>query len=143
VVYEEITLKNAGDVMDMRRGIIGDERKIRQAYVRARADVKAGTLVIGETMRRNLGLEVLLGIHGDKQPLVLINETLQSCKFTEPVEIHCLGRLTVAQAVVVPELEEVILGVLPLLGMDLAVDEEAQRLVGAVNPKSRAKKPPA
>jgi len=137
VVYEEITLRNAGDVMGMRRGIICDEGQIRQAHVTARADAKAGTLVIGEALRRQLGLEVMLGVSCEEQPIVLVNEELQSCLFTEPVEIHCLGRTIVAQAALVPDLDEVILGSIPLDGMSLAVDGEAGRLVG-----SRKSRPP-
>jgi hypothetical protein len=49
---------------------------------------------------------------------------------TEPVEICWKDRRTSQEAVVLPEAKNILLGALPLEGMDLMVDPVNQRLVG-------------
>jgi hypothetical protein len=49
---------------------------------------------------------------------------------TEAVEIRWKDRLTIQQAVVMPDANDVLLGALPLEGMDLYVDPVNQRLAG-------------
>jgi hypothetical protein len=56
-VYAEIILKNAIDVGNVQRGQ-GTEKDVRQCAVRALVDTGAGTLVITEEVRRQLGLEI-------------------------------------------------------------------------------------
>ena len=51
-----------------------------------------------------------------------------------PIEVHFQNRRTVVEALVIPEVEEVLLGVIPLEGMDVLIDPKRQRLI--VNPKS-------
>jgi predicted aspartyl protease len=56
-VYEEITLKNAGDEINVTRGII-EERDVRQTMVTALVDTGAITMIINEKLRLKLGLGV-------------------------------------------------------------------------------------
>jgi predicted aspartyl protease len=49
-VYAEITLKNTGDSIKARDGILAAE-KVRGTTVRALVDTGAGTLVINEAVR--------------------------------------------------------------------------------------------
>jgi len=56
-VHAEITLRNVGDVTNVRRGYI-KEPEIRQTNVTAIVDTGAATLVISEDIRRQLGLVV-------------------------------------------------------------------------------------
>jgi hypothetical protein len=49
---------------------------------------------------------------------------------TEPVEIRWKDRGISLQAVVIPEANDILLGALPLEGMDLYVDPVNQRLAG-------------
>ena len=125
LVYEEITLKNAGDVIMANRGII-HEPEIRQTTITAMVDTGAGTLVITEAVRQQLGLDVIA-----ERPATLANDTREMCKITEPVEVHWNNRFTAVSALVVSGGGEVLLGAIPLEGLDLMVDPTRQKLVGA------------
>ena len=138
LVYEDITLKNAGDVINVGRGFI-KEPEIRQATVQAMVDTGAMTLVIGEDVREELGLE----LRGEQQA-TLANEAIEMCHFTEPVEVHWKDRYTVIPALVLAGTrrraqrarfpsgtKEVLLGAIPLEAMDLIVDPGSQQLAGA------------
>ena len=125
LVYENLILKNAIDVGNCRRGIIG-ESDIRQVRVLAIVDTGAETLVINECIRQELGLEVL----GEKQ-VSLANEASEICNITEPVEIHWKDRFTAINALVLDEMTEVLLGAIPLEGMNVIIDPVNRQLVGA------------
>jgi len=53
------------------------------------------------------------------------------CKITEPLVIKWEDRTTTMPALVVDNVPDFLLGVLPLEGMDLIVDTVNQKLVGA------------
>jgi clan AA aspartic protease len=125
LVYENITLKNAIDVGACNRGIIGDSQ-IRQVNVSALVDTGAEMLVINEEVRQELGLEVR-----GKKGIRLANEAPQICQFTEAVEIHWKDRHFVTQALVLDGLNEVLLGAIPLEGLNVIVDPGNMQLVGA------------
>jgi len=86
IVNAEITLKNAGDVINVRRGII-KEPEIHQAVVQAVVDTGAMTLVINEQLRLQFGL----GIMGSKEA-TLANNVKETVKVAEPVDIHWKNR---------------------------------------------------
>jgi clan AA aspartic protease len=129
-VYEQITLKNAGDVSNVRRGLI-KEPEIREATVRAMVDTGAITLVINEAMRKKLGLAVT-----ETREATLANDKKERCQITEPVEVHWKDRLTSCSALVIPGDGEVLLGAIPLEGMDLMVNPVDRELVGAHGDKA-------
>ena len=62
--------------------------------------------------------------------MTLANNTKEICKLTDPVEIHWEDRFISMQALVVDNAPDVLLGVLPLEGLDLMVDTVNQKLVG-------------
>ena len=123
MVYAEITLKNAGDIA---RSRIIPDTEIRQTMVQALVDAGAGTLVINEELRQQLGLEV----RGERQ-VTMANKTMETCKFTEPVEIHWKNRLTAVPALVLADTDEVLLGAIHLEDLDLIVDPVWRELTGA------------
>ena len=125
LVYAEITLKNAGDVSNARRGII-KEQEIRQTTVQAMVDTGASTLIISEAILQELGLEV-----EEEDVVTLANRAKEACKYTEPVAIHWKNRHMNTSAMVLPGVDEVLLGAIPLEGMDLIVDPSIQALTGA------------
>ena len=125
LVFTEITLKNATDVGNAERGII-DGKEIRQKTVNAMVDTGAGTLVITEEIRQELGLEV----RGERRAS-MANNTKAICKITEPVEIQWQNRSCAVQAMVLPGTEKVLLGAIPLQDMDLIVDPARHELTGA------------
>jgi clan AA aspartic protease len=124
-VYAEIMLKNATDMGYVQRGDMA-EKDVRQCTVRALVDTGAGTLVINEAVRQQLGLEIK-GLRG----AYLADGLRQVCRVTEPVEIHWKGRVTTCPALLLPDAEEVLLGAIPLEDMDLSVDPSARELKGA------------
>ena len=124
-VYAEITLKNAGDVTNVERGII-KEPEVRQIAVKALVDTGAMALYISEDMRQQLGLAVE-GI----QEITLADERKSTSMVTEPVRIYWNDRVTALPAYVVEGIKDVLLGVIPLEAMDLIVDPTLQELRGA------------
>ncbi|MDR1985824.1 MAG: clan AA aspartic protease [Treponema sp.] len=124
-VYTEITLKNAGDVSEFQRGHVS-EQEVRTTTVQALVDTGAGSLVISEPVREKLGLTVK-GLRS----AALANGGREVCRLTEPVEIRWKDRYTTCHALVLPGVEEVLLGAIPLEDMDLLVDPARQELTGA------------
>ncbi|MDR3342668.1 MAG: hypothetical protein LBT14_07770, partial [Treponema sp.] len=59
----------------------------------------------------------------------LANGSREPCKITAPVEVHWKDRDTSCEAIVLPNAAEVLLGAIPLEGMDLK--PVAGELVGA------------
>jgi clan AA aspartic protease len=124
-VYAEIILKNATDVGDVQRGHMA-EKDVRECTVQALVDTGAGTLVINEAVRQQLGLEIR-GVRG----AYLADGVRQVCRVTEPVEIHWKNRNTTCPALLLPGAEEALLGAIPLEDMDLIVDPAGRELKGA------------
>lgn len=124
-VNTQITLKNIYDVKQAKEGNL-PENKIRQATVDVMVDTGATMLIINEQLFQQLGL----GVTGERK-ITLANDTKETCKLTEVVEINWEDRSITMPAVVVKDASDFLLGVLPLEGMDLMVDTVNQRLVGA------------
>jgi clan AA aspartic protease len=124
-VYAEITLKNAGDVSYVERGDRA-EKDIRAVTARAMVDTGCWTLAIGEALQDKLGL-ITQGL----QEATLADGREVVGRVTDGVEVHWKNRKTTCQALVLPGTDEVLLGAIPLEGMDLVVDPKRQELVGA------------
>ena len=124
-VYAEITLKNSADVVNCRRGSIKEE-EIHQTTVQALVDTGAPTLIINEDTRRELGLELR-----GARPVRMANDTKETIKIAEPVEVHWKNREMTCQPWVISGSGDILLGVIPLENMDLMVDPVNQVLTGA------------
>ncbi|GHU80516.1 hypothetical protein FACS189468_0550 [Spirochaetia bacterium] len=124
-VYEEITLKNEGDKIRVREGLI-KETDMRQTTVRSIVDTGAGTLIINDAVQKALGLRTE-HLHDS----TLANGETVICKIAEAVEVFWKDRSMVCRPWVVPGAKEVLLGSIPLEEMDLIVDSKNQKLVGA------------
>ena len=123
IVREEITLKNAGDVARFAYGNIGEDA-IRQVTLMSVVDTGAITLVIPEEVRSKLGLLI-----ETTRRARLANGAWDDYKVTEPVRVCWKNRFTTCHAYVVPS-GNVLLGAIPLEGMDLIVNPSTQRLEG-------------
>ncbi|MDR1174670.1 MAG: hypothetical protein LBK83_04285 [Treponema sp.] len=121
---EGITLTNAVDIINARNGLIPDT-KIRTLTVDAMPDAGAWTLIINEEIRQKLGLAIVETVESS-----LADGSTTEYGLTEPVEIRWKDRGISQQAVVIPNAGEILLGALPLEGMDLYVDPVNQRLAG-------------
>ena len=123
-VRAEITLKNAVDVGAVKRGYITDAQ-VRSLTVDALADTGAWTLVINEDICQKLGLELkgtTPGVLGDGSSVV--------CRITDGVEVHWKDRDTVCPALVVPGADEVLIGALPMEGLDVMIHPREEKIVG-------------
>ena len=123
IVRTEITLKNAVDVGNAQNGII-KELEIRQTVVQAVADTGALNLVINEELRQQLGLRVM-----GTRTATLADDTKKTVKIAQPLEVHWKNRSMVCQPWVVDS-GNVLLGAIPLEGMDLMVDPVNQTVAG-------------
>jgi clan AA aspartic protease len=125
IVRTEITLKNAIDVGNVKRGYITEEQ-VRTLTVNALADTGAWTLVINEEICQKLGLELL-----GPEPGVLADGSTIVYQITDGVEVHWKNRRTICPALVVPGANEILFGALPMEGMDLMVHPRKEEVVGA------------
>jgi clan AA aspartic protease len=119
---EEITLVNAGDNVRVQAGL---QKEVRQITVSAVVDTGATTVVIDDATCRQLGLAIVT-----TKWTTFANGTRQECGVTEPIIVRWKNRLTPAYAVVIPGVRSILLGAIPLEGMDLMVDTVNKRLVG-------------
>jgi clan AA aspartic protease len=124
-VYADITLKNVSDQVRVRDGVI-KEPEVRQMMVTALVDTGAWTLVINERTCQRLGLIA----HGTSRS-TLADGSKVAYQLSEPVEVNWKNRTTYCQAVIVPNADDILLGVLPLEAMDLLVNPVEQKLQGA------------
>jgi hypothetical protein len=122
---EEITLTNNRDEMDARRGLI-PRAKVRSVTIKAVPDTGATRLVISEELRQTLGLSIV-----ERRRASFANGTTGRCGLTEPVSIRWKDRGAICQAAVIRGARKVLLGAIPLEGMDLIVDPVNLRLTGA------------
>ena len=122
--YAEITLKNARDVGNAKHGLIKNT-EVRETTLHALVDTGAGTLVINEGLRQQLGLDIEF-----TDSVALANNQTEECPFTEPVKVYWKDRQTSCEAMIMPGDGEALLGAIPLEGMDLMVDTVDQQLVG-------------
>ncbi len=125
IVYAEITLRNSADLAMVKRGVM-NESEIREKTVTAMVDTGAATLVINEDVRRHLGLGVEKTYRA-----TLADGTKQVYSTTEPVQIQWKDREHVCQAILIPSADDILLGAIPLEGMDLVINPLKQELTGA------------
>ena len=124
-VLAEITLRNGADIILAHKGHI-TEQNIRSFTVTALVDTGAMTLVISEELRKKLGLAVI-----GTRTVTLAGGSKTSCDVAEPVQICWKDRTSLIRPWVMPDEEDILLGVIPLEEMDLIVDPINQMLVGA------------
>ena len=125
LVRTKITLKNVADEIRAKDGNIKEE-EIRQATINALVDTGSWILVINEELREELGLGTL-----KKQVGILANGAGEEYSLAGPVEIWWKNRSVFGEALVIPSAKEVLLGALPLQGLDLVVDPFKEEVVGA------------
>jgi clan AA aspartic protease len=124
-VRTEITLVNLRDAGKAADGIIPDS-DVRRLTVNAVVDTGAWTLVMGEETREKLGLRVKR-----TKEATLAGGIKTPCQVTEYLEVRWKDRETSSEAVVIPGESEVLLGALPLEGMDLMVHPLRNEVIGA------------
>ena len=125
-VYANVTLLNSFDDLLAQEGDIPKEN-VRKMEVRAMVDSGAMTLTISEDIAKQLGVKVREQIE-----VTLADGSFRKCNYVGPVDIHFENRTASCRALVLPGLDEVLLGVIPLEEMDVIIDPTTQQL--AVHP---------
>src|SRR5215813_13324825 len=125
-VYAEIQLTNEDDLAFYRRGWAA-ENEIRRVTTKALVDSAAYDLIINKETQEQLQLPVL-----GKRHIRLADESIIEVDIVGPVEVRFETRATTVRALVLPDTEEVLLGAIPLEGLDVIIDPLRERLL--VNP---------
>jgi clan AA aspartic protease len=125
LTYTTITLVNSGDITAVKRGYM-PERDIRSVTVRALADTGSITLVINDEVCDRLGLTVL-----ESTNITLAGGVRETARIAGPVQVRWEDRFTHCDALVLPGETEVLLGAIPLEGMDLEVHPATRTVAGA------------
>lgn len=125
-VYAEIQLTNEDDLAFHRRGWAA-ENEIRRVTTTALVDSAAYDLIINKETQEQLQLPVL-----GRRLIKLVDESIMEGDIVGPVEVRFESRATTVRALVLPDTEEVLLGAIPLEGLDVIIDPLRERLL--VNP---------
>ena len=126
LVYADIELTNTGDAEVARRGLMPQD-EVRRTIVNMLVDSGAYTLCINERVREELGLEIV-----DHETGTLADGTRLTVPIATAVNVRFENRRTTVSPLVLPGDAEVLLGAIPMEGMDLVVDLRRQMLL--VNP---------
>src|SRR6266404_2277716 len=126
LVYVEIELLSVDDLALSRRGFLRAD-EVRRTKCNALVDSGAYELVINEDVKKQLDLPVL-----EERIVKLADDSERRVELVGPVEIRFENRSTVVRAVVLPGAAEILLGAIPMEGLDVVIDPREQRLI--VNP---------
>ena len=125
-VHADIQLTNEEDLAFRRRGWAA-ENEVRKVTTRALVDTGAYDLIINKEVQEQLQLRVL-----GKRAVALADETIVELDIVGPVEVRFEDRATTVRALLLPDAQEVLLGAIPLEGLDVIIDPLRERLL--VNP---------
>ena len=127
LVYADIELFNLSDEILCEDGYLPKE-KIRQMTINAMADSGAIRLAINENIRQQLGLRVR-----QQLDISLADGTKRRLDVAGPVRLKFRDRDCITDTFVLPEIEEPLIGAVPMELMDLVVIPAESKL--DYNPK--------
>lgn len=127
-VYAEVELINAADEVRVRDGT-REASEIRRVIVTVLADSGATVMVIPEYLRQQLGL-----LNFGSKLVAMADGSIRECEIVGPIEVRYSGRNMVGTAVVMPEVDQILLGQVQMEEMDLIIDPLARKLIA--NPSS-------
>jgi clan AA aspartic protease len=128
LVYADIELVSGDDLVLSRRGYLPEDQ-IKRLYTRSLVDSGATMLAIPEFVKTQLDLRRIDEIEAE-----LADGSSRTLEVVGPVEVRFENRRTLVEALVVPDSTQVLLGAIPMEGMDVLVDPKRGRLI--VNPES-------
>ena len=126
LVYAELLLISADDLALFHYGF-KPEAEIKSILVQALVDSGAYQMVINDHIKQQLRLRVI-----EERVVKLADESERLVEVVGPIEIRFQNRRTVADAIVLPNTSEVLLGSVPMEDLDVVIDPKRQTL--AVNP---------
>jgi clan AA aspartic protease len=127
LIYAEITLINAGDLEMARRHIIGEE-EVKSINVNMLVDTGSVYMCINENVQAQLQLSVV-----EKRKGQLADGRIVEYDVVGPIEVRFKNRRCVVDAMVLPGDNELLLGAIPLVDMDVLIHPYKQELI--VNPE--------
>lgn len=127
LVYADIELLNAGDIFQSRKGLLPFEL-VKKIQVKAMVDSGAYYLAINENIKNQLELPLI-----KKSIATLADGSQIDLEIVGPVEVRFKNRITTVDAMVLPRNSEVLLGTIPMEGMDVVINPLKQTL--EVNPE--------
>lgn len=122
-VYAEIELINGEDFLKAWRHDIGED-EVRKITVSSLVDSGAFMLAINENIQEYLQVPVT----GSKK-FQLANGQVVECPIVSPIELRFKNRATTCRAMVLPGDSEVLLGVIPMVDLDVIIDPRRQELI--------------
>ncbi len=128
ITYAEIELVRVADQILVQEGYLTADQ-IRRVQVTALVDSGSSMLVVPRSLAKLLNLRGL-----DTVQTELADGSILQADVVGPVEVRFQNRKTVVGAVVVEAETEVLLGAIPMQGMDVMVDPKREQLL--VNPES-------
>jgi clan AA aspartic protease len=123
LTHAEIPLFNATDAGMVKRGAMKKE-DVRQINVTALVDSGAYMLTIDTSIKTQLGLDVF-----ETMEVELADGSHKECEIVGPVDLRFKNRRTTCDALVLPGATEVLLGAIPLEGLDVLLDPKSQELI--------------
>ena len=127
LVYAEVRLTNAADLLEVKKHVIGEE-EVRSMPINIMVDTGSLMLAINENIQEYLGLPVW-----EQKGAILADGSRVICDVVGPVEVTFGNRIARCYAYVLPGDAEPLLGALPLEEMDVMVHPLRNELI--VNPK--------
>lgn len=128
LVYADSELGSGDDLVWSRRGYLPEDQ-IKRLDTRSLVDSGAIMLAIPEFVKIQLDLRPLREIAAE-----LADGSSSTVEIVGPLEVRFENRSTIVETLVVPDSTGVLLGAIPMEGMDVLVDPKRERLI--VNPES-------
>jgi clan AA aspartic protease len=128
LVFAEIELLRGDDLALVRSGYIS-ENQINRCTVRAMVDSGATMLSIPTYVKEQLKLGKISEVEAE-----LADGSSTIYEVVGPVEVRFENRRTSVEALVIPNTTKILLGAIPMEGMDVLIDPKRERLI--VNPES-------
>lgn len=122
LIHANIELLNSDDVAFAHAGFI-EKDKVRRMAVNALVDSGAEMLCLPANVALQLGLRKI-----GETTAELADGNVISVDLVSPIDLHILNRVNVVMAMVLPEASQVLLGAIPLQGMDLTIDPKKETL---------------
>jgi clan AA aspartic protease len=126
LVYAKIKLTNADDMALVKRNYLKKE-EVRSLSIAAMVDSGAYMLAINQTIKAQLGLDVI-----DKRTAQLADGSTINLDIVGPIEVRFENRMAMCNAMVLPGDSEMLLGAIPMEEMDVLIHPNQNKLI--VNP---------
>lgn len=128
LVFADIELFRGADLVLLQEGYLQADQ-VRSCYVNAMVDSGATMLAIPQYVVNQLSLKKISEIEAE-----LADGSCTTYDLVGPIEVRFGNRRTTVEALVIPGAVKVLLGAIPMEGMDVLIDPKRERLI--VNPDS-------